>query len=72
MASASVYRVAAAATELAVAQAFGDLLGTEAFVDESRGDTQWTLGLTAPVAAGALEIQLNNIARFGLGLPKGG
>lgn len=68
---ASVYRVAVTTTESVVAQAFTELLGGEALIHESRGDFQVKTGLVSSIAAGSMEIQLNNVARFGLGLPKG-
>lgn len=68
---ASVYRAQMAQMELGTAHAFLDLLGSEALVKESRGDYQQKSGLLSTIGAGSLEMQLNNVARFALGLPKG-
>lgn len=68
---ASVYRAQMAQMEANTAHAFVDLLGAEALVSESRGDYQNKAGLISSIGAGSLEMQLNNVARFALGLPKG-
>jgi alkylation response protein AidB-like acyl-CoA dehydrogenase len=68
---ASVYRVQMAQMEMGVAHAFLDLLGPASLLEESRGDYQLAGGLLSTIGGGSLEMQLNNVARFALGLPRG-
>jgi alkylation response protein AidB-like acyl-CoA dehydrogenase len=68
---AATYRASMAQMELGAAHAYLDVLGPEALVEESRGDYQLVGGTLSTIGGGSLEMQLNNIAWFQLGLPKG-
>lgn len=70
-ATTSTYRVQVGLMEHQVAEAFLDVLGPEALVQQSRGDLQQTMATATTIAAGSLEVHLNAVARAGLGLPKG-
>jgi alkylation response protein AidB-like acyl-CoA dehydrogenase len=48
-----------------------DVLGTEGLSGDSRGDYSLIFSTTSTIASGTTEVQLNNIARHTLGLPKG-
>jgi alkylation response protein AidB-like acyl-CoA dehydrogenase len=67
---ASSSRVLTATMERTVAHACAEVLGEWGHERSSAAQRQLTAGTTAPLAAGSLEVQLNLIARFGLGLPK--
>jgi alkylation response protein AidB-like acyl-CoA dehydrogenase len=68
---AAVYRTAMAQMELGTAQAFIDVLGQDALLESSRGDYQLVGGTLSTIGGGSLEMQLNNVAWYQLGLPKG-
>jgi len=68
---ASVYRVALALMEIGLSHVFLDVLGAEALLETSRGDYQLASGLVASIGGGSLEMALNSIAWYQLGLPKG-
>ena len=63
-------RVAMVRAERAVAELGMDVLGGEALIDHSFPDDAFRQAMTAGVAAGAYEIQLNLIAGLVLGLPR--
>ncbi len=63
-------RVAGTRSDTVVANLALDLLGAEAFEYGSYGDANFRLAMTAGVAVGATEVQLNLIASRFLGLPK--
>lgn len=69
--TASVYRTAMADMEHGITHAYLDVLGGNALDAESRGDYSLIFSTTSTIASGALEVQLNNVARHVLGLPKG-
>ena len=56
--------------ERAVAELGLDVLGSEALVEHSVADSSFRNAMTAGVAAGTYEIQLNLIAGLVLGLPR--
>ena len=68
---AATYRASMAQMELGVAYAFIDVLGPEALLESSRGDYQLVGGTLSTIGGGSLEMQLNNVAWYQLGLPKG-
>ncbi|HEX3921981.1 MAG TPA: acyl-CoA dehydrogenase family protein [Streptosporangiaceae bacterium] len=68
---AATYRTSMAQMELGVAYAFIDVLGPEALLESSRGDYQLVGGTLSTIGGGSLEMQLNNVAWYQLGLPKG-
>jgi alkylation response protein AidB-like acyl-CoA dehydrogenase len=68
---AAVYRASMAQMELGTAQAFIDVLGQEALLESSRGDYQLVGGTLSTIGGGSLEMQLNSVAWYQLGLPKG-
>jgi hypothetical protein len=57
--------------ELGTAQAFTDVLGPHALLESSRGDYQLISGTLSTLGGGSLEMQLNNVAWYQLGLPEG-
>jgi alkylation response protein AidB-like acyl-CoA dehydrogenase len=63
-------RVAMVRAERAVAELGMDVLGGEALIEHSFPDNAFRGAMTAGVAAGAYEIQLNLIAGLVLGLPR--
>ena len=63
-------RVAMVRAERVVAELGMDVLGGEALIDHSFPDNAFRQAMTAGVAAGAYEIQLNLIAGLVLGLPR--
>lgn len=63
-------RVAMVRAERVVAELGMDVLGDTGLIDHSLPDTAFRSALTAGVAAGAYEIQLNLIAGLVLGLPR--
>jgi alkylation response protein AidB-like acyl-CoA dehydrogenase len=67
---AAVYRASMAQMELGAAQTFIDVLGPDALLTTSRGDWQMAGGTLSTIGAGSLEMQLNNVAWYILGLPK--
>jgi alkylation response protein AidB-like acyl-CoA dehydrogenase len=67
---AAVYRASMAQMELGAAQTFIDVLGPDALLTTSRGDWQLAGGTLSTIGAGSLEMQLNNVAWYILGLPK--
>jgi alkylation response protein AidB-like acyl-CoA dehydrogenase len=69
-ASAYPARVAMVRAERAVAELGLDVLGSEALIEHSVADSSFRNAMTAGVAAGAYEIQLNLIAGLVLGLPR--
>jgi alkylation response protein AidB-like acyl-CoA dehydrogenase len=66
---ASVSRVATIRGMKAVAEAGRDLLGVGSFTDPL-ADQMSVAAITTPIASGSYEVQLNNIARLCLDLPK--
>jgi alkylation response protein AidB-like acyl-CoA dehydrogenase len=68
--AASVSRVATVIALKAVATASRELVGQEALVDPWI-DQQLASAVAVPIAAGSFEMQLNNVARLSLALPKG-
>ncbi len=48
-----------------------DIRGAEGLVEHGIADRYTSLGTTGSIAAGTLEVQLNSVARYCLGLPKG-
>jgi hypothetical protein len=46
------------------------VLGPGALAESSRGDWQLVGGTLATIGAGSLEMQLNNVAWYVLGLPR--
>ena len=68
--SAYVYRVASVRAERLVMEVGIELLGPESIVDDSAADRQLRWGLTAGVAGGSAEMQLNTVAQLVLGLPR--
>jgi alkylation response protein AidB-like acyl-CoA dehydrogenase len=69
--AASVYRTAMAQMEHGVTHAYLDVLGPQALDAGSRGDYSVIFSTTSTIASGTTEVQLNNVARHVLGLPKG-
>jgi alkylation response protein AidB-like acyl-CoA dehydrogenase len=69
--AASVYRTAMGQMEHGVTHAYLDVLGAESLTYESAGDYSVLFSTTSTIASGATEVQLNNVARNVLGLPKG-
>jgi alkylation response protein AidB-like acyl-CoA dehydrogenase len=69
LAASSVSRVATATALRAVAEAEFELLGAETFLHEGL-DQHVVTSMTTPIAAGTYEIQLNNVARHCLALPR--
>jgi hypothetical protein len=67
----SIYRVALAQMEIGAAHAFMDVLGTEALQPTSCGDYQLQSGILATIGGGSIEMALNSIAWYQLGLSKG-
>jgi alkylation response protein AidB-like acyl-CoA dehydrogenase len=68
---AAVYRASMAQMEMGAAYAFIDVLGQDALLASSRGDYQLVGGTLSTIGGGSLEMQLNNVAWYQLGLPKG-
>jgi hypothetical protein len=68
---AAVYRASMAQMEMSGAYAFIDVLGQDALLESSRGDYQLIGGTLSTIGGGSLEMQLNNVAWYQLGLPKG-
>jgi alkylation response protein AidB-like acyl-CoA dehydrogenase len=68
--SAYVYRVASVRAERVVMELGIELQGPESIVDDSAADRQLRWGLTAGVAGGSAEMQLNTVAQLVLGLPR--
>jgi alkylation response protein AidB-like acyl-CoA dehydrogenase len=68
---AAVYRTAMIQMELGAAHAFIDVLGPAALVESSGGDHQLMAATLSSLGGGSLEMQLNNVARYELGLPRG-
>ena len=68
---AATYRASMAQMELGAAHAFIDVLGTDGLLETSRGDYQLLAGTLSTIGGGSLEMQLNNVAWYVLGLPKG-
>jgi alkylation response protein AidB-like acyl-CoA dehydrogenase len=66
---ASLSRVATTQGMKAVAEAGRDLLGAESFLDPE-ADQMAVAAITTPIASGSYEMQLNNIARLCLALPR--
>jgi alkylation response protein AidB-like acyl-CoA dehydrogenase len=68
--AAYVYRSAAVRAERAVMDVAFDVLGAEALPQFTVADRQFKWGMTAGVASGTAEVQLNLVARLALGLPR--
>jgi alkylation response protein AidB-like acyl-CoA dehydrogenase len=68
---AATYRASMAEMELGAAYAFIDVLGPDGLTGDSRGDYQYVGGTLSTIGGGSLEMQLNNVAWYQLGLPKG-
>jgi alkylation response protein AidB-like acyl-CoA dehydrogenase len=69
--AASVYRAAMGQMEHGITHAYLDVLGPEALDAGSGGDYSVIFSTTSTIASGTTEVQLNNVARNVLGLPKG-
>ncbi len=69
-ADSNVARVAGTLAERAVAELTLELFGAESLEYGSFGDSQFRMAMTAGVAVGATEIQLNLVAHRFLGLPR--
>jgi alkylation response protein AidB-like acyl-CoA dehydrogenase len=69
-ADSNVARVAGTVAERAVADLALELFGSEALEAGTFGDAQFRMAMTAGVAVGATEIQLNLVASRILGLPR--
>ncbi|HVW42189.1 MAG TPA: acyl-CoA dehydrogenase family protein [Amycolatopsis sp.] len=69
--AASVYRASMAQMEHGITHTYYDVLGTQALSGDSLGDYSLMFSTTSTIASGTLEVQLNNVARHVLGLPKG-
>ena len=67
---AAVSRSITGPMEGVVATACHEILGEQALAAGTDADRQLLTGTTAPIAAGALEVQLNLIARLCLDLPR--
>jgi alkylation response protein AidB-like acyl-CoA dehydrogenase len=65
-----VYRVASVRAERMVTELGIELTGADSVVDDSAADRQLRWGLTAGVAGGSTEMQLNAVAQLVLGLPR--
>lgn len=65
-----VYRAASVRAERAVMELGIELLGPDSVETDSLADRQLRWGMTAGVAGGSAEMQLNTIARLVLGLPR--
>jgi alkylation response protein AidB-like acyl-CoA dehydrogenase len=68
---AATYRASIAQMELGAAHAFVDVLGPAGLLESSRGDYQMVGGTLSTIGGGSLEMQLNSVAWYQLGLPKG-
>lgn len=68
--AASIYRTAMADMEHGVSHAYLDVLGTRALLPDSAGDYALLFSTTSTIASGTLEMQLNNVARNVLQLPR--
>jgi alkylation response protein AidB-like acyl-CoA dehydrogenase len=68
--AAAISRVATTIAVKQVARAARQLAGQHALVDPKL-DEQHIAAVTVPIAAGSYEMQLNNVARLSLGLPRG-
>jgi alkylation response protein AidB-like acyl-CoA dehydrogenase len=68
---ASVYKASAAQMAADAAQAHIAVLGAEALLESARGDYQLISAIESGIGGGSLEMQLNGIAWYVLGLPKG-
>jgi alkylation response protein AidB-like acyl-CoA dehydrogenase len=68
--AASVSRVATTVAVKQTAETAFELLGQAAFADRE-ADEQLATAVTVPIAAGSYEMQLNNVARLSLQLPRG-
>ena len=69
--AASTYRAAMGQMEHGITHAYLDVLGPQALDAESAGDYSVIFSTTSTIASGTTEVQLNNVARHILGLPKG-
>jgi alkylation response protein AidB-like acyl-CoA dehydrogenase len=68
--SAYIYRIASVWAEHAVMELGIELMGPDSLVDNGAADRQLSWGLTAGVAGGTTEMQLNTVAQLTLGLPR--
>ena len=68
--SAYVYRVASVRAERLVMELGIELMGPDGLVDDSLADRQVRWGVTAGVAGGTAEMNLNTVAQLVLGLPR--
>ncbi|MFN2538719.1 MAG: acyl-CoA dehydrogenase family protein [Mycobacteriales bacterium] len=68
--SAYVYRVASVRAERVVMELGIELMGPAGLEDDSLADRQVRWGVTAGVAGGSAEMQLNTVAQLVLGLPR--
>jgi alkylation response protein AidB-like acyl-CoA dehydrogenase len=68
---AAIYRVALAQMEMGAAHAFLDVLGIDGLLDTSCADYQLFSGILSTIGGGSIEMSLNGIAWYQLGLPKG-
>jgi alkylation response protein AidB-like acyl-CoA dehydrogenase len=68
--SAYIYRIASVWAEHAVMELGIELVGPDSLIDDGWADRQLSWGLTAGVAGGTTEMQLNTVAHLTLGLPR--
>ena len=69
---AATYRASIAQMELGAAHAFVPTCSARpALLESSRGDYQMVGGTLSTIGGGSLEMQLNSVAWYQLGLPKG-
>jgi alkylation response protein AidB-like acyl-CoA dehydrogenase len=67
---AAIYKASTARMTADAAKAHTDLLGAEALLESARGDYQLISAIESGIGGGSLEMQLNSIAWYVLGLPK--
>ena len=68
--TAYIYRIACVWAEHAVMELGFELMGSDSLIDDGWPDRQLSWGLTAGVAGGTTEMQLNTVAQLTLGLPR--
>jgi len=68
---ASVYKASSSQMAIEASQAHLMVLGAEALLESSEGDYELISSIESGIGGGSLEMQLNNIAWYVLGLPKG-
>jgi alkylation response protein AidB-like acyl-CoA dehydrogenase len=58
-------------SEVVLRELLMEVMGPEGMIEHSMADRETELGTVSPIAAGALEVQLNIVSRYCLNLPKG-